>query len=161
MTLDALNHLPSESAREALLPCCGSEAWVTQMIARRPYTDVKTLHQHAGEVWWQLNETDWLEAFSQHPKIGERNDKAKWSAAEQAGMARAHADTVESMFRRNREYEEKFGWIFIVCATGKSASEMLAMLENRLGNNASDEIRIAAEEQSKITHLRLTKLLAE
>jgi 2-oxo-4-hydroxy-4-carboxy-5-ureidoimidazoline decarboxylase len=161
MTLSSLNNLPSETVREALLSCCGSEAWAAAMITRRPFLDDTSLHGKADEVWWQLPERDWLEAFSKHPQIGERRDNAKWSAAEQAGMASASTDVVESLYRRNIEYRDRFGWIFIVCATGKSAAEMLAVLEQRLGNDPADEIRVAAREQAKITHLRLTKLLAE
>lgn len=161
MTLEVLNNIPADRARDALLECCGSEVWATEMIQRRPYGDVETLCAHADTVWFQLGETDWLEAFSKHPRIGERNKNAKWPAAEQAQMARANTDIVESMLRRNRDYEEKFGWIFIVCATGKSGAEMLEIIEKRLSNQASDEIRIAAEEQAKITRLRLKKLLAE
>jgi 2-oxo-4-hydroxy-4-carboxy-5-ureidoimidazoline decarboxylase len=131
------------------------------MIERRPFMDDASLHAQADEVWWQLRERDWLEAFSKHPKIGERRENAKWPAAEQAGMVRASADAVESMHRRNIEYRDKFGWIFIVCATGKSAAEMLALIEQRLHNEPTDEMRIATAEQAKITHLRLTKLLAE
>lgn len=161
MTLSELNTLSAETVREALLSCCGSETWATEMSARRPFRDDASLHAQADEVWWQLRERDWLEAFSKHPKIGEQRGSAKWSATEQAGMARASADDVKSIYRRNLEYQEKFGWIFIVCATGKSAAAMLALIEQRLGNNPADEIRIAAGEQAKITHLRLTKLLAE
>lgn len=161
MTLSELNCLPAQTVRQALLSCCGSETWAADMTARRPFMDDASLHGQADEVWWQLPEPEWLEAFSKHPKIGERRDNAKWSAAEQAGMAHASGDAVETMYRRNLEYQEKFGWIFIVCATGKSAAEMLAILEQRLENDPVKEIRIAAAEQAKITHLRLTKLLAE
>lgn len=161
MTLSELNNLPMETVREALLSCCGSEAWVADMIARRPFMDDASLHAQGDEAWWQLAEREWLEAFSKHPKIGERRDGAKWSAAEQSGMAQASANAVESMYRRNIEYMDKFGWIFIVCATGKSRAEMLAILEERLANDPADEILVAAGEQAKITHLRLTKLLAE
>ena len=161
MTLSQLNSMSAETVREALLSCCGSEAWVADMIARRPFIDDASLHAQADEVWWQLAERDWLEAFSKHPKIGERRDSAKWSAVEQSGMAQTSADAVESMYRRNIEYMDKFGWIFIVCATGKSAAEMIAILEERLGNDPAAEVSVAAGEQAKITHLRLTKLLAE
>lgn len=161
MKLSDLNSLSMEVMRDTLLTCCGSEAWAAEMIARRPFLDSETMHAQADEEWWRLEERDWLEAFSKHPKIGERRDSAKWSAGEQAGMAAASKDAAASMYQRNLEYQDKFGWIFIVCATGKSATEMLSIIEQRLSNKPADEIRIAAAEQAKITHLRLTKLLAE
>jgi 2-oxo-4-hydroxy-4-carboxy-5-ureidoimidazoline decarboxylase len=161
MTLIDLNTLSAAEVRDPLLSCCGSESWLSEMLARRPFQDMATMHAEADEAWWRLDERDWLEAFSKHPQIGEQKEDAKWSAAEQAGMARASTDAVASMYQLNRKYLEKFGWIFIVCATGKSAAEMLAIIEQRLANNAAREIRIAAAEQAKITHLRLTKLLAE
>ncbi len=113
----------------------------------------------AEEAWWSLVESDWLEAFSKHPKIGDRKPIGKWSAEEQRGMDQATSETAGSMENLNRAYEAKFGWIFIICATGRSAEEMLSQLEQRLANDPAAEIRIAAGEQAKITRLRLQKLI--
>ena len=143
-----------------LTACCGSSAWATAMFARQPFPDAETLHRAADEIWWSLTEDDWLEAFSKHPKIGQTST-AKWSAHEQSGMDAAAAGTTEEMARLNAEYAARFGFIFIVCATGKSAAEMLDLLRKRINHSREEEIRIAAAEQAKITHLRLDKLLAQ
>jgi OHCU decarboxylase len=136
------------------------------MAQLRPFSTVEQLLDSAGRVWEQLDETDWLEAFRQHPKIGEEkaaathaSQSSEWAREEQAGTQGAVAKIVEALSDANRKYEDRFGFIFIVCATGKSAAEMLALLEQRLHNSPAAEIRIAAEEQSKITRLRLEKLL--
>jgi 2-oxo-4-hydroxy-4-carboxy-5-ureidoimidazoline decarboxylase len=115
----------------------------------------------ASEVWWRLDRSDWLEAFQAHPQIGERKQTAHvWAAREQSGMDRAGVAVTSAMEEGNREYQAKFGYIFIVCATGKSADEMLSALRSRLLHQPDDELRVAAEEQNKITCLRLEKLLA-
>jgi OHCU decarboxylase len=114
----------------------------------------------ATDIWWRLAPTDWLEAFSKHPKIGEKGKVSQWSSEEQSGMNSSAIDTAKSLAALNRTYFDKFGWIFIVCATGKSAEEMLSLLEARLPNRPDDELRIAAAEQNKITLLRLRKLLS-
>ncbi len=130
------------------------------MLSRQPFLDAAAMHRAADEIWWSLSPEDWLEAFSHHPKIGQKS-AAKWTAQEQSGMSRAAIDVTEAMARLNAEYDSKFGFIFIVCATGKSAEEMLQILRTRIHNSRAEEIRIAAEEQIKITHLRLDKLAAE
>jgi OHCU decarboxylase len=140
-----------------LTSCCGSSAWAQAMFTRQPFDDI---HRAADEIWWSLTTEDWLEAFAAHPKIGQKS-AAKWAAQEQSGMSSAAASTAAEMARLNAEYENKFGFIFIVCATGKSADEMLSILQARINNSREEEIRIAAAEQARITHLRLDKLLKQ
>jgi 2-oxo-4-hydroxy-4-carboxy-5-ureidoimidazoline decarboxylase len=137
------------------------------MWARRPFGNRQALCAAAREVWGALTEKDWLEAFSHHPKIGDTEALQKkfagtrqWAAGEQAGSARAAPETLEALARGNQDYERRFGFIFIICATGKSADEMLALLETRLKNSPYDELSIAAQEQAKITRVRLKKLLS-
>jgi OHCU decarboxylase len=120
----------------------------------------------ADEIWWSLDAPDWLEAFAAHPKIGGRKAASEqdaqaqsWSEQEQSGVRDAGAATLDELAEANRAYEERFGHIFIVCATGKTAGEMRALLRARLQNDAATELRNAAEEQRKITHLRLEKML--
>jgi 2-oxo-4-hydroxy-4-carboxy-5-ureidoimidazoline decarboxylase len=158
MTLDELNNASETVARESLKQCCGSEAWVERMLALGPFADRSALLSAADSAWGSLTAADWLEAFAQHPKIGERS-AARWSSEEQRGMERASLTTAAAMNQLNIEYERKFGWIFIVCASGKSAEEMLSLLAARLKNEPADELPIAAAEQAKITRLRLEKLL--
>lgn len=159
MTLEELNAADAETLGKALADCCGSHSWVDRMLTRRPFRDRLQLQTAANEAWWSLSPSDWLEAFSKHPRIGERKPTGKWSSEEQRGMDRATSDTAHAIEDLNRAYQEKFGWIFIICATRKSAEEMRNQLEQRLGNDPAAEIRIAAEEQAKITRLRLQKLL--
>ncbi len=160
MTLKQLNCASDDRAREALLACCGSETWAEAMLGKRPLADEGALHDAADTVWFSLAPADWLESFSKHPKIGDRSGNA-WSAQEQQGMTQASGDAAESMRVLNEQYERKFGWIFIVCATGKSAEEMRGLLEQRLTNDSEAELLIAAVEQAAIMHIRLKKLLAE
>ena len=164
--LEQLNSLPSDDAEAEFMKCCGSTLWARRMAGQRPFQDLEELLAKADAVWWALDPEDWLEAFSRHPKIGEKKaerDQAeaarRWSEQEQAGTHSADQDTRNSLVELNREYERKFGFIYIVCATGKSADEMLSILKARLQNEAEAELRIAAEEQRRITHLRLQKLL--
>lgn len=159
MTLQDLNGLEEKEARHALLKCCGSSRWTRQMTAQRPFRNTETIHAAAHDIWWSLDPSDWLEAFDCHPKIGETKPVSDWSSQEQKGMAAATVDTANAMAAMNREYQERFGYIFIVYATGRSAAEMRDLLEGRLKNDPKDELRIAAAEQIKITHLRLDKLL--
>ncbi|HEY2954778.1 MAG TPA: 2-oxo-4-hydroxy-4-carboxy-5-ureidoimidazoline decarboxylase [Candidatus Eisenbacteria bacterium] len=166
MTLARLNALDKAAAREALERCCGSKRWVQSMCAARPFRDRDALNTAAGRAFGALEPEDWLEAFAYHPRIGDLawlRDKygstAAWAAEEQRGAAAANQDTLEALAEANRAYEERFGYIFIVCATGKSAEEMLALLMDRMPHPPSLEIMVAAKEQMKITGLRIDKLL--
>jgi len=150
------------------LKCCGSRNWARSLSDARPFTDADALFQKADSVWWSLSDEDWLEAFRAHPKIGEQRATAvqseqarNWSAQEQSGVRNAVTETKAALAAGNQEYEERFGFIFIVCATGKSSEEMLAILSARLRNDSGTELRAAAEEQRKITRLRLEKLLKQ
>ena len=129
------------------------------MVARRPFQSSDQLLLAADDIWWSLDGGDWLEAFSHHPRIGER--AAGWANDEQSGTRGASADTLEKLADLNHEYERKFAHVFLICATGKGADEMLSSLERRLRNEPAIELRIAASEQAKITRLRLEKLLAQ
>ena len=160
MTLHELNTADESLARGALLRCCGSRRWADQMLTGRPY-DLVALLGAASSVWWSLDSSDWLEAFSAHPAIGERLKAPTWSSAEQRGVESADPTTLEHLASVNQAYQQRFGWIYIVNATGKSAREMLALAETRLANEPAHELRIAAAEQAKITSLRLQKLLIE
>lgn len=160
-----LNALTQEEAVAALLKCCGSEKWAERVAAARPFEDMRELLLTADHVWWSLDSPDWLEAFGAHPKIGEKQAAApstsgSWAAEEQRGASSASGETLGELARANHDYERRFGYIFIVCATGKSADEMLALLHERLHHEPDTELRIAAEEQRRITHLRLEKLLS-
>ena len=158
MTLAELNALSADVARVELERCCGSERWASIVAARRPFGSADELMQAASDVWWALDEADWLQAFSHHPRIGEPAEG--WAAAEQAGTHQARRSTMLSLAALNREYEDMFGYVFLICATGKSADEMLGALRERMTNDPGDELHIAAEEQDKITRLRLEKLLS-
>jgi OHCU decarboxylase len=158
MTLAELNRLPRYRAEEECLKCCGSKAWARSMARRRPFTNLERLLQAAGEIWHSMDAADWMEAFQAHPRIGERNVSGA-PAREQSGMDRAPAAVATAIEEANREYFEKFGFIFIICATGKTGEQMLDNLRSRLTNSPEDELRVAAEEQNKITLLRLKKLL--
>jgi 2-oxo-4-hydroxy-4-carboxy-5-ureidoimidazoline decarboxylase len=168
MTLSELNNLPKLALAEALQKCCGSTKWVENMLAAFPVSDVETLMDGANTAWNKLTEADWREAFTHHPKIGGDVEALRekfaststWAEGEQAAVREASQETLEALAAGNTEYEKKFGYIFIVCATGKTADEMLALLQARLANDSADEILIAAGEQNKITRLRLEKLLA-
>lgn len=168
MTLTELNSLPKPALAEALQKCCGSTAWVENMVAQFPLVNAKALMGQAQAQWNQLPETDWREAFTHHPKIGGDVEAlrarfastSQWAEGEQASVKQASQETLEALATGNEDYERKFGYIFIVCATGKTAAEMLALLQARLPNNPADEILNAAGEQDKITCIRLAKLLA-
>ncbi|HEX2569096.1 MAG TPA: 2-oxo-4-hydroxy-4-carboxy-5-ureidoimidazoline decarboxylase [Polyangia bacterium] len=167
LTLEALNRLPDEAARTELERCCGARRWIAGMLAQRPFPDRATLLEAARDVWRGLGPEDWREAFTHHPRIGDIEGLRKrfattaaWASAEQAGASSASEEVLRSLAEGNRRYEERFGHIFIVCATGKSAAEMNALLYERLGNDPETELRIAAGEQAKITQLRLEKLLS-
>jgi 2-oxo-4-hydroxy-4-carboxy-5-ureidoimidazoline decarboxylase len=136
------------------------------MMAYFPADSMEELLEKAEEIWAECSEDDWKEAFSHHPKIGDVESltkkfatTAQWASGEQGGVSAASKETIEALAGDNRLYEEKFGYIFIVCATGKSAKEMLNILQSRLMNKPEEEIKMAAAEQNKITKLRLQKLL--
>lgn len=162
--LDWLNALSEDEAREALHRCCGSIAWAREMAQARPFPTVEALHDRAEKAWRALDRKGKLEAFSHHPRIGDvdalRAKLAGWASQEQGGVRGASEEVLHALARGNDEYEKKFGFVFLICATGKSADEMLAALTARLGNDAATELENAAGEQAKITRLRLEKLLA-
>jgi 2-oxo-4-hydroxy-4-carboxy-5-ureidoimidazoline decarboxylase len=154
-----------DEAWELLRTCCGSRRWVERMVARRPFGAPETLLSAAREEWFALSPDDWREAFSHHPKIGDRDALRKrfattrhLSEREQQGVNAASDEILADLAEGNRAYEQKFGYIFIVCATGRSAGEMLAILSERLSNDPQTEIGIAAGEQAKITEIRLLGL---
>jgi OHCU decarboxylase len=166
MTLEELNQVPPAEAAALLGACCGSQQWAREMVLLRPFGSQEQLLRAADEVWWSLDQGDWQEAFLAHPRIGERKaaaaqsaQAAAWSAGEQAGMSHAAEEIAAALADGNRRYEERFGYLYIVCATGRTAGEMLAMLQHRLGHTPEAEIEVAAREQAKITRLRLEKLL--
>jgi 2-oxo-4-hydroxy-4-carboxy-5-ureidoimidazoline decarboxylase len=166
--LKRLDALPGPDARAAFLRCCGSRSWAEAMLSGRPYGDEPTLLAAAERAFAALSREDWLEAFSHHPRIGDRErppgfqgQAANWSSAEQGGVAGAAEDVLDALASANRDYQACFGYIFIVCATGKSAAEMLALLRERLPNQPDAELALAAAEQRKITAIRLKKLLSE
>jgi 2-oxo-4-hydroxy-4-carboxy-5-ureidoimidazoline decarboxylase len=168
MNLDQLNHLPTQDAWTAFERCCGASAWVEHMCGARPFRSPQALAEAAERGFELLGPDDWREAFAHHPRIGDvaaLREKfaatAHWAGDEQKGASSADDATIEALAAGNRDYEARFGFIFIVCATGKSASEMLALLQARLPQKPETELKIAAEEQRKITRLRLEKLLAE
>jgi allantoicase len=159
-----LNALPDEAARASLLNCCGSSAWAQRVVARQPFHDAAQLFEWAREIWKKLAKDDWLEAFRSHPRIGERNagqpaQAQRWSDQEQRSVANSGAQLLAELAKLNQSYEARFGYIFIVCAAGKSTEEMLALLQERLKNDPESELRAAAGEQEKITRLRLEKML--
>ncbi len=167
MTIEELNKLTDARLKEELLKCCGSSRWVKQMMAAKPFRSEKDLFVKAESCWHHTTETDWLEAFSHHPKIGDLKALEKKFAStktlagnEQRGVHAAPAKTLEELAEGNKLYENKFGFIFIVCATGKSADEMLKLLNERIHNDRITELKIASVEQHKITNLRLLKLLS-
>lgn len=164
--LDALNTAPIERARLDLERCCGAHRWVERMLAHRPFRSPDELLALAEREWWTLDEADFLEAFGHHPKIGDVESlrkrfatTASWASAEQSGMNAASEQLIQNLSASNRAYEDKFGFIFIVCATGKSAADMFSLLQSRLPNERATEIQNAAAEQAKITAIRLRKLV--
>jgi 2-oxo-4-hydroxy-4-carboxy-5-ureidoimidazoline decarboxylase len=166
--LEQWNAVPVEEAAKEILPCCGSKAWAGGMVARRPFPDVTTLLAVSDETWSNLSAADWMEAFRSHPRIGESRaaqsasvQSATWSAQEQQKVAAAGDAVKIALADANRKYEQRFRHIFIVCATGKSAPEILEILRRRLQNDEPTELREAAEQQRQITRIRLTKWLSE
>jgi 2-oxo-4-hydroxy-4-carboxy-5-ureidoimidazoline decarboxylase len=153
-------------AEAALHRCCGSRAFARAVAEGGPYVDDAALFERAERVWWSLSPEDWREAFTHHPEIGGSLESLRqrfaatsdWSAGEQAGVQGADEATLRALADGNRAYRERFGFVFLICATGKSAAEMLAALRERLPHDANNELRVAAGEQAKITRIRLEKL---
>jgi 2-oxo-4-hydroxy-4-carboxy-5-ureidoimidazoline decarboxylase len=165
--LEQLNAMPASEAAEALRSCCGSSKWVAAMVARRPFESSEALLSAADELWRATGPADWDEAFAHHPRIGGRETRASvsptaraWSAGEQDAADRSGAEERAALAAASVAYELRFGRIYIVCASGRSAAEMLADLETRLGNDPERERLVAMKEQGKITALRLRKLVA-
>jgi 2-oxo-4-hydroxy-4-carboxy-5-ureidoimidazoline decarboxylase len=157
-----VNGAVPEDARALLGACCGASRWVEGMMRRRPFATLEHALSAAEEEWWALGPDDWREAFSHHPKIGDVEalrvrfpTTHQLSSAEQAGIAGAPDAVLTALAEGNRAYEQKFGYIFIVCATGKRAEEILALLNARIGNAPDVEIKIAAAEQARISAIRL------
>ena len=165
--LDAWNKADEATANDAMIACCGAMRWATAMVALRPMSTVTELSEAADRIWATMKEPDWLEAFACHPRIGERKSargvakSAAWSKQEQSSAASAAEKTLAEIAAGNARYEELFGFTYIVCATGKSAEEMLTILRRRLAGNRRDELREAAEQQRQITQIRLGKWLVE
>ena len=162
-----LNAKTKEELEEMFLRCCGSTRWANRMAKAAPFSSRNDLHLTAIQIWGALDKEDYLEAFKAHPQIGASVEELRkkfqttsnWSSGEQSGMQVASEETIQALKAANAEYLERFGYIFIVCATGKSADEMLAIIQERLLNTPEIELPIAAFEQQKITTIRLEKLL--
>ena len=163
MTIKAFNKLSKAEKAKQLMSCCGSSTWCDLMLKQFPFANEKELIDAATDVWYnQCTSLDWLESFTHHPKIGDvKSLTKKFAGKEQASVAAATKKTIVALANANKEYEAKFGFIFIVCATGKSAIEMLSLLEDRLGNTIGEELHIAMGEQMKITILRFQKLITD
>lgn len=166
MTIEELNS-DSKRAKKELMKCCGSDKWAEKVLEGLPFTSVDSLMTLSDKAWKECSTDDFLEAFSHHPRIGEKNisseklaETSAWAAGEQAGVDDTDRALNDELLQLNKDYEEKFGFIFIVCATGKSGKEMLRLLKNRIINDRQSEIEIAAAEQNKITNIRLRKLFS-
>jgi OHCU decarboxylase len=154
------NRLPEEQAREELLAVCHSRRWAERVAAGRPYPDVAALQRAADEVWTSLGPDDWLEALEGHPRIGEGGGRSpEWSRQEQAGVGGAAQDLKERLARGNAEYEARFGHVFLISAAGRDGPEILAALDQRLGNDPDTELRVAADEHRRINRLRIEQLM--
>ena len=153
--------------KEELFKCCGCTIWADRLASKFPFQSLEELKKESDNIWFSLSENDWKEAFTHHPKIGDVKSlqekfasTKQWASAEQAAVNTATQTILQELKNGNDDYEKKFGYIFIVCATGKSAEEMLTILKSRINNSPEEEIKIAMEEQNKITHLRIDKLFA-
>lgn len=158
LSLDQLNGLSTIDASDRLRECCASSRWVERMVKARPFATAENMLEEADRAWKSTTPADWREAFAGHPRIGERGTSA-WSAKEQDKAGRSDAHVRARIAELNREYEERFGHIYIVCATGRSGVEILDDLLARMGNDAEHELQVAAREQHRITRLRLGKLI--
>ena len=161
--LERWNELAAETAAEEILPCCGSRTWAREVVKRRPLTDGAALVAASDAVWWALAEADWLEAFASHPRIGEvraagtaTEQSLTWSVQEQSAAVTRETD-VKRLAESNRAYEARFGRTFLIFANGRSAGEILQVLETRMKNDPETELREAAAQQSRITRLRLER----
>ena len=161
------NGLQFFEAAEEILPCCGSKAWARGVAARRPIHDEAALLITCDEVWKELPESDWMEAFRSHPRIGESHASASalaqsvsWSKTEQQRVSAADDEVKRALAEGNRVYEQRFKHIFIVCASGKSATDILEILRRRLRNDDKTELLEAAEQQRQIAHIRLRKWIS-
>lgn len=166
MSLAEFHKLDEAAAKNKLLECCHCEAWADALAKERPYATMAQLQRAGEQIFLSLGEEGWLEAFAGHPRIGDVNSlRAKYAATremaagEQGGVAGADEEVLLELQSLNQEYEKKFGFIFIVFASGKSAGEMLAILKSRIVNSRNEELRNAAAEQVKITKLRMEKIL--
>ena len=163
---DVLDCASEDGAREMLTRCCGASRWVEAMLSRRPFANDTQLFEIAEHEWSRMTREDILEALEHHPRIGANLDElrkkyastATWAAGEQSGASAADEATLTALRDGNLKYELRFGHIFVVCATGKTAAEMLALLNARIQNEPNFELQIAAAEQAKITRIRLEKL---
>eukprot|EP01041_Mallomonas_annulata_P001017 gene1017-1993_t len=164
--IECLNSSSKDILKCHFTKCCGSALWVNRMLEAKPFLSIEDILNKADIIWWSLSEMDWNEAFAAHPRIGDRDalrkkfSQSSWEGDEQKGANNATEKVLEDLERGNIAYEKKFGYIFLICATGKSAEEMLTNLQERLNNDVALEIRIAAEEQSKIIKLRIIRLLS-
>ena len=165
--LDAWNRADQSFARSAMLACCGARRWADAMVAARPLADIAVLSETADRLWASMEEADWLEAFACHPRIGARKaahasaQSVAWSRQEQSSATTASELILAELAEKNALYEERFGFTYIVCATGKSAQEMLAILQRRLSSDKQTELREAAEQQRQIMQIRLGKWLTQ
>jgi 2-oxo-4-hydroxy-4-carboxy-5-ureidoimidazoline decarboxylase len=166
MKLENFNLLGKEAAANELFKCCGCTNWLNKLIEFFPFSSIEDLKIHSDKIWFTCTEEDWKEAFSHHPKIGQKelenkfNATRDWASNEQSGVKNSPVEIISELASQNELYEKTFGFIFIVCATGKSAEEMLKILRDRLNNDPAKELHMAANEQNKITHLRMDKLLS-
>ena len=161
MTLEDFNKFDKDAAAKELFSCCGSEKWVALLMNDLPFVSEEALVEKATRIWYgECGKTDWLESFTHHPRIGDKKSlEKKFAGKEQSAVATAPGEIIDALLKANNDYEKKFGFIFIVCATGKSAEEMLRLMDDRLGNSLEEELNIAMGEQHKITLIRFKKLL--
>jgi 2-oxo-4-hydroxy-4-carboxy-5-ureidoimidazoline decarboxylase len=165
MNLDLFNAWTADEARESFLRCCGSRRWSEEMARARPFESASALIETAERIWWGLSKDDWLEAFGAHPRIGDIDSlrskfasTAAWASREQSGVDGAAEAVLNDLAMGNRQYEARFGYIFIVCATGKTAEEIFELLKQRLIGDTEGEIKLAAAEQMLITLIRLERI---
>ncbi len=167
-SVEEINNLTDQECYDTFQNCCTASSWVAAMVYARPFANVEDLKSKSDGIWSQVDYEGWIEACEGHPKIGDVDSLAKkyastkqWAGNEQQGMDSADMEVIEALAKGNEDYEHKFGYIFIVCATGKSASEMLEILNSRLPNEPKSELDIARGEQNKITRIRLDKLIEQ